>query len=77
MNLCQYKYMLGYPNKKFHKHFFGFAIGDLILTVIISFMIMLGIRSYVNFISNSLLFGIVLLVLLFVGELLHYKFCLK
>lgn len=74
--LCQYKYILGEPNKGVHTHYFGFAIGDLIGTVIIAFIIMLYSKQYFSSISHSLLFGIILLVLLLIAEYLHHKFCL-
>jgi hypothetical protein len=76
MSFCKYKYILGKPNEKFHTHYFGFAIGDLIGTILISFIIMLYIRKYFISISNSLLFGIILLIILVIAEYLHHKFCL-
>jgi len=60
-----------------HVHVFGFAIFDLILTVIAAFVAMLVIRKYVtgvSVISHSLLFGIILLVLLCIAEYVH-KMC--
>lgn len=73
---CKYKYLLGVPNIGFHKHYFGFAIFDLIGTIIIAFIIMLLIKKKINNISHSLLFGIILLLLLIVAEYLHKKVCL-
>ncbi len=73
MSLSQYKNSLGEPNKGFHTHYFGFAIGDLLLTMIISFLIMLYTKKYFN-ISHSLVFGIVLLILLLLAEYLHKLF---
>jgi hypothetical protein len=32
--LCQYKYALGIPGQGVHKHFFGVAIADCIMTVL-------------------------------------------
>lgn len=76
MNFCQYKYNLGVPNRGFHKHYFGFAIGDLIATIIVSFIIMLYIKDKFQNISHSLLFGIVLFILLLIAEYLHKSVCL-
>ena len=40
MNLCQYKNIFGLPGIGFHNHFgFGFAILDLIATIIIAYLI--------------------------------------
>ena len=40
MSLCQYQNMLGTPGVDFHNHFgFGFAILDLIATIIIAYLI--------------------------------------
>jgi hypothetical protein len=77
MSFCDYKYSLGKPNEGLHTHFFGFAVGDLILTVILSFVIMLYIKDNFKEISHSLLFGIILIVLLLIGEYLHKIVCLK
>ncbi len=75
-NMCQYKYSLGIPNQGFHKHYFGFAVGDLLLTIIGAFGIMLFLKKYISVVSHSLLFGIILLVLLLIYEYLHKKVCL-
>jgi hypothetical protein len=75
---CEYKDILGTPNEGFLKHYFGFAIFDLIGTVIIAFILMIVLRKNVNRIvdiSNSLLFGIILLILLIIAEWLHHIFC--
>ena len=76
MELCKYKNMLGVSDKGFHTHYFGFAVGDLILTMIVSFIIMLYIKKYFT-ISHSLLFGIILLTLLILAEYLHVIFCIR
>jgi hypothetical protein len=76
MSLSHYKDSLGEPNKGFHTHFFGFAIGDLLATIAIAFLITLYIKQYVD-ISHSLLFGIILLILLLVAEYLHKLFGVK
>lgn len=74
---CKDKHILGKPNEGFHKHYFGFAFGDLVATVIFAFMLMLIIKRYIKSISHSLLFGIILLILLIIAEYLHYIFCLR
>jgi len=76
MAFCEYKNILGEPNKGFHIHFFGFALFDLIGTIIITFILMLASKQYFNNISHSLLFGIILLILLVIGEYLHHLFCI-
>jgi hypothetical protein len=76
MDWCKYKYALGVPNQGLHKHIFGFAIFDLILTIIIAFIIMLFTKKYFDNISHSLLFGILLLIILIIAEYIHHKVCL-
>jgi hypothetical protein len=76
MSSCRYKYYFGIPNEGFHKHYFGFAIADLIITMIVSFIIMIYIKHKFTTISHSLLFGIVLLIFLLLGEYLHKTVCL-
>lgn len=75
MTLCRYKNILGEPNKGVHTHVFGFALFDLILTMIVAFLIMKFLKQYVSFMSHSLLFGFTLLALLLLGEYLHRLFC--
>lgn len=77
MDLCKYKNSLGMVGEGFHMHYFGFAVGDLLLTIIASFIIMLFVKKYVNNISHSLLFGIILFILLMIAEYLHVIFCIK
>lgn len=76
MSFVEYQNMLGIPNEGFHKHYFGFAIFDLLGTIVISFIIMLYIKKHVK-ISHSLLFGIILLILLLLAEYLHKLFGIK
>lgn len=76
MKFCEYKYLLGFPNKGLHTHYFGFAIMDLIMTIIVAFIMMLYFKKYINRVSHSLLFGIILLILLIAGEFIHKKVCL-
>ena len=75
--LCEYKNILGDPNKGFHTHYFGFAIMDLVGTIIIAFLIMLYYKKkYKTNLSHSLVFGIILLILLLIAEYLHKLFCI-
>jgi predicted membrane protein len=76
MNLCEYGKILGEPNIKLHKHFFGFAIFDLIGTMIISFVIAYFIKKYIKKPSFSLIFSIILLIFVSIGEYLHGVFCI-
>lgn len=75
-NLCKYKNIVGEPNKGFHVHIFGFAIFDLLATMLIAFFIMLFLKLFVTSVSHSLLFGIILLVLLIIAEVTHKLFCI-
>jgi len=77
MNLCQYSQSLGVPNVGIHKHVFGFAIADLLMTMVIAFILMLFLHQYTTAISHSLLFGIILLILLAIGEYMHKIFCVQ
>lgn len=73
--LCVYKNILGEPGKGIHTHYFGFAIFDLVMTVIIAFILMLYLKKYVN-ISHSLTFGIILMIMLLFAEYIHKFFCI-
>lgn len=75
IDLCQYSNILGEPGKGFHTHYFGFAIFDLVMTIIVAFILMLYFKKYTNM-SHSLTFGIILLILLIIGEYLHKIFCI-
>ena len=45
MDLCEYKDILGVPGEGFHNHFgFGFAILDLIGTILIAYFISIRFR---------------------------------
>jgi len=69
MSLCQYKDIFGIPGKGNHSiRFFGFALFDIILTIVASIVI-----AYV-FDKN---FWVSLFVLFAVGELLHVIFCVN
>jgi len=69
MNLCKYKNILGSPNKGVHSYrFFGLAIFDTILTIIVAILI-----SY--FFKVSLIYTSIFLFLL--GIILHKLFCVR
>lgn len=79
MNLCKYSKLLGTPNMKLHTHYFGFAIFDLIGTMIISFILTYIIKKQIcknKKLSFSLIFSIILLILVSIGEYLHNIFCI-
>lgn len=75
MSLCKYSKILGEPNIGFHKHYFGFAIFDLIGTMIIVFIMTFFIKKYIDKYSFSLIFSVLLLVFVSFGEYLHHLFC--
>jgi len=67
LNLCQYKNILGEPNKGFHKaRLFGFASNDVVGTIMIAIII-----SYLY----KYPFIVVLLILFLVAQILHWMFC--
>lgn len=69
MNLCKYKNILGEPNKGIHSfRIGGIAYNDVIITFIFAFII-----SYVFHYK----FWKTLLILLFIGIILHRIFCVK
>ncbi len=69
MILCKYRDIFGKPKKGFHKNrFLGFALYDIIGTIIIA-LIISGL-----FATN---FWITLFTLLFVAQILHYLFCVN
>lgn len=76
-DLCKYKYSLGIPEKGIHKHYFGFALMDLLGTTIIAFLIMLVIKRNNKIkMSHSMLYSIILLILVSIGDVLHDIFCI-
>ena len=76
-NLCNYKELLGIPGQGIHKHYFGFAVADLIFTIIIAFIIMLLIKKYTNnTMSHSMIFAIILFILVLIAEYFHKLFCI-
>ena len=69
MGLCKYKDILGVPGKGFHKHYgFGFAILDLIVTILIAYGLsrMIG-KSFLK----------VFIILMLIAIFLHWLFCVK
>jgi hypothetical protein len=67
MRLCKYKNIFGIPNTGFHSYrLFGIAIGDLVGTVGIAYLI----HKYYN-----INFYKILVILLLLGEFMHYIFC--
>jgi hypothetical protein len=66
--LCKYKNSLGVPNKGFHKHFLGFAIGDFLVVLILS--IILAYYFKWNFI-------LILVSFLLLGIIFHRIFCVN
>ena len=67
MFLCEYKNILGEPNKGIHQYkIFNIAIFDVLFTVIGAYII----AKYFN-----IKFFTVLMFLLILGELLHLIFC--
>ena len=69
MSLCKYKNILGIPGKGFHNHFFfGFAILDLLATLIV---------SYIISIKMKIMFLKVFIFLIILGIILHKIFCVE
>ncbi len=65
---CPYKNVLGVPGQGAHKHFFGIAIVDVIMTIIGAFVL-----SYLfkwNFIYT-------MIVLFLLGIIAHRVFCVR
>lgn len=72
--LSKYKNILGEPGKGFHRHFsFGFAILDLIATIILALVITKYKYGKITFSK----FGIVFLVLMVIAIFLHAIFGVK
>ena len=69
MSICQYKDILGIPGKGFHSHYgFGFAILDLIATLIIAYYI----SKHYKYKFYHIFGGLMLLAIF-----LHKIFCVK
>lgn len=75
INLCKYKDVLGIPNKGLHKNYFGFAIFDILGTIIIAFVI----KYILIFINPNYSFSYlyILFILILIGIICHRVFCVK
>lgn len=71
--MCKYKNFLGEPNLKFHKHFFGFAINDLIGTIILAYLYVTIKEKRIFPRISSVVTSFIILFL--IGEYLHLIFC--
>lgn len=69
MDLCKYKNALGVPKKGIHSYrLFGFAIMDIIMTIIAAYLIAYFFqKSFVN----------TLILLFILGIILHRVFCVR
>jgi len=68
--LCEYKNLLGEPDKGFHSYrIFNIAIVDVLLTFLVAYIINLFIPS-----SN---YFVILLILFLLGVIAHRIFCVK
>jgi hypothetical protein len=69
MSLCQYKDILGKPGKGIHSYrLFGFAIADLIMTVIAAYIIAYMFKIQFRYSLGGLFI---------LGIVLHRAFCVK
>lgn len=69
MDVCNYKDILGLPGKGLHRHFgFGFAILDLVGTILIAYIISLIFKQSI---------WKIFLVLMIIAIFLHWLFCVK
>ena len=66
--LCHYKNSLGIPGKGIHKHVFGIAIVDVIMTIL---------GAYVLSKVLPFKFTFILIFLFLLGIILHHLFCVK
>lgn len=66
MNLCQYRDIAGKPGEGFHRHFLGIAVGDVLGTVLIVFLI------HKIFSTN---FWLLLAITMLIAVLVHRLFC--
>jgi uncharacterized membrane protein len=79
MELCKYKHIFGEPNKGVHKYrFMGMAVVDWLLTIIIAAVITIiwsRRNRKVQWQKVTLYFVLVLIVLILLGVILHWLFC--
>jgi len=66
MRDCSYRFALGHPNQGFHTHVGGVAVGDVVATLIISWLVVRA--THANF---SLVAGLAFLL----AFALHKVFC--
>jgi len=73
---CKYKDILGQPNQGIHQYrLFNIAIIDVLLTILLA-LIIFYIGVYFKFFNHNIYaFIFVLLLLLIIGVILHYIFC--
>ena len=60
------------PNQGFHKHYFGFAIFDLLATIVVAFILTYMLKKHTKY-SFSLVFSSLLLFFVLLGEYFHRK----
>jgi Na+/melibiose symporter-like transporter len=76
MNLCQYKNILGEPNKGIHSYrFFGVSIMDVLMTIVGALLLSLFFQS--KTVSFQTQFLITLGILFISGIILHHLFCVR
>lgn len=69
--LCKYRNIFGIPNKGIHHYrIAGFALVDIILTLLLSYIIFILINKKLNFWK-------VLLIVFITGIILHRVFCVN
>jgi hypothetical protein len=68
MSLCKYKHSLGIPNKGFHQHIGGVAMGDVIGTLLIVWLIVYNTHWDFSLVA-AVAFGL--------AYVLHRLFCIQ
>lgn len=75
MSLCKYKDLFGKPNTGVHSYrIFNIAIVDVILTILGSYLIYLGIKTYLY---PTISFWFILFIIFISGIVLHRLFCVR
>jgi hypothetical protein len=68
--LCDYKNILGEPNKGLHKYrIFNIAIVDVLLTIVLAYII--------HFLNPQYSFLFILMIFFIAGIILHRLFCVR
>jgi hypothetical protein len=83
-SLAKYKFVLGIPNKGFHKKRIGpYALNDMLGTIFIAIILTFVFKplKYINkqnILYNNYIYNLIInfLILFIIGEILHYLFCL-